>query len=70
MIAIGIFLIYWAQTHPPLDSIDSIVDSALDSFSGDDPYSYNMSEPWYYTCLGLGILVGILGLLRTYKSMK
>ncbi len=61
LIAVGIFLIYWAQTHSP--EIGSQIGNAL---SG----SYSLSEPWYYVCLGAGIVVGVVGILRTYKSMK
>ena len=62
MIALGIFLIYWAETHSPKDFGQVI----SNTFSG----SYTMSEPWYYVCLGAGILVGVVGVLRTFKSMK
>lgn len=62
MIAIGIFLIYWAQTHSP-NSLEKVIGNA---FSG----GYTLSEPWYYVCLGGGILVGIVGILQTYKTLK
>lgn len=62
LIALGIFLIYWAQTHSPKD-FGQVIGNAV---SG----SYTLSEPWYYVCLGAGILVGVVGVLRTYKSMK
>jgi len=62
LIAIGVFLIYWAQTHSPKDLVKVIGNE----FSG----SYTLPEPWYYVCLGGGILVGVVGILRTYKSMK
>lgn len=62
MIALGIFLIYWAQTHSPKD-VGQVIGNAI---SG----GYTLSEPWYYGCLGAGILVGIVGVLRTFKSMK
>lgn len=62
LILVGIFLIYWAQTHSPKD-LGQVIGNGL---SG----SYTLSEPWYYACLGGGIVVGILGILRTYKSMK
>ena len=61
-IAVGLFMIYWAQTHSPKD-LGNVVGNAI---SG----SYTMSEPWYYVCLGAGILVGVVGVLRTYKSMR
>lgn len=61
-VGIGIFLVYWAETHSPKD-LGKVIGNEL---SG----SYTLSEPWYYVCLGAGILVGILGVLRTYKSMK
>ena len=62
LLAIGIFLIYWAQSHSPKD-FGNVLGNAI---SG----SYTLSEPWYYVCLGLGIVVGIVGVLRTFKSMK
>ncbi|MFY0607336.1 MAG: hypothetical protein JXR10_11500 [Cyclobacteriaceae bacterium] len=62
MLAVGIFMIYWAQTHSPKD-FGKVIGNAV---SG----SYTMSEPWYYICLGVGILLGVVGVLRTYKSMK
>ncbi len=62
LLAIGIFIIYWAQTHSPND-LGKVIGN---TFSG----SYTMSEPWYYISLGLGILIGIVGVLRTFKSMK
>ena len=61
-IAIGAFLIYWAQTHSPQD-FGKVIGNAV---SG----SYTMSEPWYYVSLGLGIIVAVVGVLRTYKSLK
>lgn len=62
LIAIGIFLIYWAQTHSPND-LGQVIGNSLTG-------SYTLSEPWYYVCLGSGILVGVIGVLRTFKSMK
>jgi hypothetical protein len=62
LIAIGVFFIYWAQTHSP-QTLGKVISNEL---SG----SYTLSEPWYYITLGIGIIVGIVGLLRTYKSMK
>ena len=62
MIAAGIFLVYWAQSHSPKD-FGQVIGNAV---SG----GYTMSEPWYYVCLGLGIVVGVVGVLRTFKSMK
>ena len=61
-IAVGIFCIYWAQTHSPKD-LGQVIGNNL---SG----SYTLSEPWYYGLLGIGILVGVIGILRTFKSMK
>lgn len=61
-IGVGIFLIYWAQTHSPND-LGKVIGNGL---SG----GYTLPEPWYYICLGGGIVIGILGILRTYKTMK
>ncbi|MEQ9303750.1 MAG: hypothetical protein RJQ14_07525 [Marinoscillum sp.] len=60
--AVGIFLVYWAQSHSPKD-FGQVVGNAV---SG----GYTMSETWYYICMGLGILVGIIGVIRIFKSMK
>lgn len=62
MILAGIFLIYWAEAHSP-KNFGRVLGNA---FSG----SYTLSEPWYYVCLAAGIVLGVLGVLRTYKSMK
>lgn len=62
LIAAGIFMIYWAQAHSPKD-LGNVLGNAI---SG----SYTMSKNGYYFSLGSGILVGIIGLLRTFKSMK
>lgn len=61
LIAIGIFLVYWAQTHSP-KNLGKMIENTLTG-------SYTLSEPWYYVCLGAGIILGIVGTLRTYKSM-
>ena len=61
-VAIGAFLIYWAQTHSPQD-LGKVIGNAV---SG----SYTLSEPWYYANLGLGIIVGAIGVLGIYKSLK
>ncbi len=61
-LAVGLFLIYWAQTHTP-NKLGKIIENEL---SG----SYTLPEHWYYICLGLGIIFGIVGVLKTYKSMK
>lgn len=62
LVAVGIFLIYWAQTHSP-KNFGQVIGNSLKG-------SYSLSEPWYYVCLGLGILVGVVGVLRTFKSLK
>lgn len=61
MILVGLFLIYWAESHSPKDFGTVLSNTFSDS--------YTLSEPWYYVCLGAGILVGVIGVLRTYKSM-
>ena len=60
---VGVFLIYWAQTHSPNNGIGNMIKR---EFSG----SYTLSESWYYVCLGLGIVAAVLGLLKVYKSIK
>ncbi|MEQ8365015.1 MAG: DUF3185 family protein [Cyclobacteriaceae bacterium] len=62
LMAIGIFLVYWAQSHSP-KSLGKVIGN---EFSG----SYTLPEHWYYICLGGGVIIGILGVLRAYKSMK
>lgn len=62
LIAVGIFCVYWAETHSPRN-VGKIIENTLTG-------SYTLSEPWYYVCLGFGILIGIVGVLRTYKFMK
>ncbi|REE05837.1 DUF3185 family protein [Marinoscillum furvescens] len=62
LIAIGIFLIYWAQSHSPKD-LGQMIGNELTG-------SYTLSETWYYICMGGGILLGVVGVLRTFKSMK
>ena len=62
LIGIGIFLIYWAQTHSP-NNIGKVIGNTLTG-------GYTLSDPWYYACLGGGILIGIVGILRTYKSLS
>lgn len=61
-IAVGVFVIYWAETHSPKDLGEVITNE----ISG----SYTMSEPWYYTSLVLGTVVAILGILRGFKAMR
>jgi hypothetical protein len=66
-LAIGIFLIYWAQTHAPGEGAFG---KALNSIESELSGSYTLPEFWYYVCLGGGVFFGIIGILRTYKSMK
>lgn len=62
ILAVGIFLVYWAESHSP-KNLGKMIGNEL---SG----SYTLSETWYYICLGAGILVGIVGVLKTFRSMK
>ncbi|MEO9802422.1 MAG: hypothetical protein ABJF04_04205 [Reichenbachiella sp.] len=60
-LAIGVFFIYWAQTHSP-KSLRKVIGNA---FSG----SYTMSETSYYICLGIGIVIGVYGILKLIKKV-
>ncbi|MEO9964477.1 MAG: hypothetical protein ABJF11_01740 [Reichenbachiella sp.] len=60
LLGIGVFFIYWAQTHSP-KNLGKVIGNA---FSG----SYTMSEFSYYTCLGLGIAIGLYGILKLMKK--
>lgn len=61
--ALGIFFIYWAQTHSPNSGFVKVLKN---EFSG----SYTLSEPWYYLCMVLGIITAVLGLSKVYKTLK
>lgn len=63
LIAVGAFVIYWAVTHSPKGGIGQIVSNEI---SG----SYTMGEGTYYASLVVGTVLAVLGVLRTYKSMK
>ena len=60
MVLLSAFTIYWAQTHSPKAGIGQIIGNQLAG-------SYTMSETQYYTCLGLGIIVGLYGLYNFFK---
>lgn len=60
IILIGVFVIYWAQTHSPNAKFGQIVGNQL---SG----SYTMGEAGYYFSLILGIGVLVLGIYRFVK---
>ena len=63
LIALGAFIIYWAQTHSPNAGIGKMITNEL---SG----SYTMSETWYYVSMVGGTVIGIIGILRAFKAMK
>lgn len=66
-LAIGIFLIYWAQSHAPASgAIGKAFNTIEDELSG----TYTLPEFWYYICLGGGVFFGIIGILRTYRSIR
>ena len=60
---IGVFFIYWAQTHSPNAGLGNIVSNEL---SG----SYTLSTGWYYSSLIIGILIAAAGILHSYKAVK
>ncbi|MFT6867464.1 MAG: hypothetical protein ACJA08_002307 [Cyclobacteriaceae bacterium] len=62
LIGIGAFIIYWAITHSPKAGVGKMITNEL---SG----SYTMGEGAYYASLIAGIILVVLGLLRSYKSM-
>ena len=57
---VGAFFIYWAETHSP-KKLGQAIGNAL---SG----SYTMDETSYYTCLGVGIAVGLFGIFKLIKK--
>lgn len=60
LIALGSFVIYWAQTHSP----KNIGQAIGNAFSG----SYTMSETNYYISLGIGIILCVYGILKILKK--
>lgn len=63
LIGVGAFIIYWAITHSPKAG-------ALKVISNEIAGSYTMGEGAYYASLIAGIILVVLGLMRSYKSMK
>ncbi len=63
ILAIGAFLIYWAQTHTPNKDL-------LDAVNNEIIGSYALSEPMYFATLVFGGILGVLGLISLYKDMK
>jgi len=63
ILAIGLFMIYWAQAHSPKAGVGKIITNEL---SG----SYTMSESWYYISVVAGSVIGLVGLLGLYRSLK
>ncbi len=61
-LVIGVFCIYWTQTHAP----GNVGEVLLKKASG----SYSLSEPWYYASLVLGAALTIYGGLSMYKEVK
>lgn len=62
-LAIGLFIIYWAQSHSPEAGVGEIISNEL---SG----SYTMSSTWYYISMVAGSVISIFGILRLYKDLK
>jgi len=62
-LAIGLFIIYWAQSHSPEAGVGEIISNEL---SG----SYTMSSTWYYISMVAGSVITIFGILRLYKDLK
>ncbi|WP_422359362.1 hypothetical protein [Reichenbachiella sp.] len=57
---LGAFFIYWAESHSP-KKIGQAIGNAL---SG----SYTMDETSYYICFGVGVLIGIMGILKIIRK--
>lgn len=62
-LAIGLFIIYWAQSHSPEAGVGEIISNEL---SG----SYTMSSTWYYISMVAGSVITIFGVLKLYKDLK
>ena len=62
ILAIGVFCIYWTQTHAPGNVGEQLIIKA----SG----SYSLSKPWYYASLVLGALLSIIGGVKIYNDVK
>ncbi|MEP2773711.1 MAG: hypothetical protein ABJH05_16275 [Fulvivirga sp.] len=62
-LAIGLFIIYWAQSHSPEAGVGDIISNEL---SG----SYTMSSTWYYISMVAGSVITIFGVLKLYKDLK
>lgn len=58
---VGIFMIYWTQSHSPNAKLGKIIGNQL---SG----SYTMSEPGYYVSLLLSVGVVAFGLYKFIKG--
>lgn len=63
LLVLGVFIIYWAQTHAPNASIGSKISNKLAG-------SYNMGETSYYLSLIVGGIAAVFGALKTYKAVK
>ncbi len=63
LLGLGAFIVYWAITHSPKAGLGQIVTNEL---SG----SYTMGETAYYASLVVGTIIGVLGVVRLFKSSK
>lgn len=61
-VAVGVFCLYWTQTHAPSNMGEQLLRKA----SG----SYSLSEPWYYASLALGAVLVIFGGMSIYREAK
>ena len=62
IVAIGLFIIYWAVEHSP-ESLESVITNKLTG-------SYTMSEPWYYISLVVGSIMALFGIMKIYKASR
>jgi hypothetical protein len=60
LLALGAFIIVWTMNHAPTAGIGEQLNRKIQG-------SYTMSEPAYYGSLVLGIVLGVLGLMRLRK---
>lgn len=61
-LVVGVFCIYWTQTHAP----GNVGEQLLKKAGG----SYSLSEPWYYASMILGVVLAIIGGVKIYKEVK
>lgn len=61
-LVVGVFCIYWTQTHAP----GNVGEQLLKKAEG----SYSLSEPWYYASMIFSVVLSIIGGVIIYKEVK